>query len=335
MGRPPSEVTGLAAPATIDAVLLIAFGGPTTRDEIRPFLETVTRGRGIPPARLEAVAHHYEQMPGGRSPLNERTEAQARALAARLAGEGLTLPVFVGMRNWRPWLRDTLAEMARLGSRRALGVILSALRTEASWERYMADVARARAETPHAPDVVFAPAWFEHPGFADAVADRCRRAFEEVPAPGRAQTPLIFTAHSIPVVMASASPYVSDFTVASRQVASRLGHARWSLAYQSRSGGPGEAWLEPDVNEVLRALGGQGVRHVVVAPIGFVCDHVEVLYDLDVEARATARAAGLALHRAQTVNDHPAFIAALADVVRRHVGAGPPSARPAGGQAGR
>jgi ferrochelatase len=316
-------------PATIDAVLLIAFGGPTTPAEIRPFLETVTRGRGIPPARLEEVARHYEQMPGGRSPLTDLTEAQGRALGARLAAEGLALPVFVGMRNWRPWLRDTLAAMARQRCRRVLGVILSALRTEASWERYMADVARARAETPDAPDVVFAPAWFDHPGFADAVADRCRQAFEQVPAPARAATPLVFTAHSVPVAMAAVSPYVADFTAASREVASRLGHARWSLAYQSRSGSPGEAWLEPDVNDVLRALAGEGVRHVVVAPIGFVCDHVEVLYDLDVQARATARAAALTLHRAQAVNDHPAFIAALADVVRRHV-AGGSSARPSG-----
>jgi len=305
------------APATITAVLLIAFGGPTASDEIRPFLEVVTRGRRIPAARLEEVAHHYEQMPGGRSPLNELTDAQARALATALAARGPALPVFVGMRNWRPWLRDTLATMAAQGHRRVLGLILSSLRTEASWERYMDDVAQARAATPRAPDVVFAPAWFDHPGFVDAVVDRCRRAFEQVPAAARAETSLVFTAHSVPVAMASASPYVADFTAASREVAARLGHGRWSLAYQSRSGSPGEPWLEPDINDVLRALAREGARHAVVAPIGFVCDHVEVLYDLDVEAHATARAAGLVLHRAQAVNDHPAFIAALAEVVRR------------------
>jgi ferrochelatase len=267
--------------------------------------------------------------------LNELTEAQARALSARLAAEGQPLPVFVGMRNWRPWLRDTLAAMARQGFRRALGVILSPLRTEASWERYMADVARARAETAGAPDVLFAPAWFDHPGFVDAVGDHCRRAFAQVPAAVRAETPLVFTAHSVPVAMAAASPYVADFTTASRDVATRLGHSRWSLAYQSRSGRPGEPWLEPDINDVLRALAGEGVRHVVVVPIGFVCDHVEVLYDLDVEARATARAAGLTLHRAQAVNDHPAFIAALVDVVRRQAVPGASPARPSGGEAGR
>ncbi len=322
------------APATIDSVLLIAFGGPTAPHEIRPFLEVVTRGRRIPPARLEEVAHHYEQMPGGRSPLTELTEAQARALAAALVVEGPPLPVFVGMRNWRPWLRDTLAVMTARGHRRALGVILSPLRTEASWERYMADVAGARAATPNAPDVVFAPAWFDHPGFVEAVADRSRQAFAQVPVAARADTPLVFTAHSVPVAMAAASPYVADFTAASREVASRLGHGRWSLAYQSRSGSPGEPWLEPDVNDVVRALGREGARHVVLAPIGFVCDHVEVLYDLDVEARATARAAGLALHRAHAANDHPAFIAALAEIVRRH-GNGAGVTPTAGPQAGR
>jgi ferrochelatase len=327
---------------TIDAVLLIAFGGPRAPHEIRPFLTVVTRGRHIPPARLEEVAHHYEQMPGGRSPLTELTEAQARALAAVLAAEGPALPVFVGMRNWSPWLRDTLAAMAARGHRRALGVILSPLRTEASWERYMADVIEARAATAAAPEVVFAPAWFDHPGFVGAVADRCRQAFERLPAGARAETPLLFTAHSVPVAMAAASPYVADFTTASGQVAARLDHRRWSLAYQSRSGAPGEPWLEPDINDALRALAGEGARHVVVTPIGFVCDHVEVLYDLDVEARATARTAGLAWHRAQTVNDHPAFIGALADVVRREVrGAGSPRGAipsvtpPSGDEAGR
>ncbi len=308
------------APATIDAVLLIAFGGPTAPHEIRPFLEVVTRGRRIPPARLEEVAHHYEQMPGGRSPLNELTQAQARALTAMLTAKGPALPVYVGMRNWQPWLRDTLAAMAAKGHRRALGVILSPLRTEASWERYMADVAEARSASPGAPEVTFAPPWFDHPGFVDAVADRCRQAVGQVPAAARAQTPLVFTAHSVPVAMAAASPYVADLTAASREVAARLGHERWSLAYQSRSGRPEDPWLEPDINDVVRGLAREGVRHAVVAPIGFVCDHVEVLYDLDVEAQATARAAGLALHRAQAVNDHPAFIAALAEVVRREVG---------------
>jgi len=302
--------------SAVDSVLLVAFGGPTARHEIRPFLEIVTRGRGIPAGRLEEVAHHYEQMPGGRSPLAELTFAQARGLEQALAQAGPALPVFVGMRNWHPFLHETLGEMAGKGARRALGIILSPLRTEASWERYMQDVAEARARVARAPEVGFAPAWFEYPRFVAAVADRTRTALGEIPQDVRASTPLVFTAHSVPVAMAEASPYVSDLTAAARAVARRLGHARWSVAYQSRSGSPRESWLEPDVTSVLRRLAADGERHAVVVPIGFVCDHVEVLYDLDVEARRVATAAGLSLHRAAAVNDHPEFIAMLAELVR-------------------
>jgi ferrochelatase len=312
-------------PTSIDAVLLIAFGGPTAPDEIRPFLANVARGRRIPPERLEEVARHYEQMPGGRSPLNDLTQAQARALQATLARDGRPLPVFVGMRNGHPSLAETLAVMAAEGRRRALGIILSVFRTDASWERYMRDVAEARAEVAGAPEVAFAPGWSGHPRFVAAVADRCRSALDMVDAAERAATPLLFTAHSIPVAMAAASPYVGDFTAAARAVAGRLRHRRWTLAYQSRSGSAREPWLSPDVAEALGALRRERAGHVVVAPIGFVCDHVEILYDLDVEARAAAAALGLTLHRAAAVNDHPEFIAMLADLVR---GPGGPRARP-------
>ena len=180
-------------------------------------------------------------------------------------------------RRWPRW--------PRAAHRRALGIILSSFRTEASWERYLADVAAARERTPGAPEIVFAPPWFEHPRFVAAVADGVERALAEVPAAERADTPVLFTAHSVPAAMAAASPYVADFTATARAVAARLGHARWSLAYQSRSGSPRDPWLEPDVGDAIRALAKDGAQHVVVSPAGFVCDHVEVLYDLDVEAR--------------------------------------------------
>jgi len=300
----------------VDGVLLIAFGGPTAPHEIRPFLERVTRGRRIPPERLEEVAGHYAQMPGGGSPLTELTNAQAKALERELALDTPPLPVFVGMRNWHPFLGETLAAMARKGVKRALGIILSPLRTEASWDRYQQDVAGARAKVPGAPEVAYAPAWYEHPGFVEALADRTRAAFAGIPAAERAHAPLVFTAHSVPVVMAAASSYVADFTAASRAVAARLGHERWSLAYQSRSGSPHEPWLEPDIADELKRLGGAGARHVVVVPLGFVCDHVELLYDLDVAARAVAERHGVTMRRAAAVNDHPAFVAMLADLVR-------------------
>jgi ferrochelatase len=303
----------------IDSVLLIAFGGPGGREEIRPFLENVTRGRRIPPERIDEVAHHYELMPGARSPLTELTERQAAALRDGLERAGVALPVFVGMRNWHPYLQESLAAMAAVGCRRALGIILSALRTEASWDRYQLDVAAARARVAGAPEVVFAPEWGSEPRFIEAVADRAAQALASIAAERRPWTPLVFTAHSIPLTMADGSPYVDQLTTAAERVTVRLGHKRYSVAYQSRSGAPTDRWLEPDIGDVIRSMAGDGERDIVVVPIGFVSDHVEVLHDLDIEARRIATAHGIQLHRAAALNDHPAFIALLVDLVKRHL----------------
>jgi protoporphyrin/coproporphyrin ferrochelatase len=299
----------------VDAVMLIAFGGPTAPDEIRPFLANVARGRPISAERLEDVARHYERMPGGRSPLNDLTVAQARALGEALARRGVSMEVRVGMRNWRPYVHETLASLSRRGVRRCLGLIMSPLRCEASWDRYQRDVAEARGRMADAPDVLFAPPWGASAGFVEALADRAGTALSALPAEGRRWTPLIFTAHSIPVAMADGAPYVEDFAAIAGAVAAKLGHARWSLAYQSRSGRPEDPWLEPDVGTVVRSLARDGERDAVVVPAGFVCDHVEVLYDLDVAAVETGRAHGLTLRRAATVGDHPAFVESLADLV--------------------
>ena len=300
----------------VDAVLLVAFGGPERPEDIRPFLQIVTAGRPIPPARLEDVAHHYEVI-GGRSPLNALTRRQAAALADALAARGRALPVWVGMRNWHPFLHETLAEMKDRGRRRAVAVILSSLQTEASWARYVDDVAAARDKVgPDAPEVVFAPAWADHPRFVDAMADRTRAALSHVDSARRAAARLVFTAHSVPVAMAAGSPYAAQLEATARAVAARLGRGGWSVAYQSRSGSPRDPWLEPDVSDVIRALAREGARDLVVVPVGFVCDHVEVLYDLDVEARQVAEAAGVGFHRAPAANDHPDFIAMLADLVQ-------------------
>jgi len=300
-----------------DSVLLIAFGGPEKREDIRPFLEIVSAGRRIPPERLEEVAHHYELI-GGRSPLNELTMRQTDGLRQALKRDGRAIPVYVGMRNWHPFLHETLAEMRDRGHRRALGIILSSFQTEASWERYVADVAAARDKVgAGAPEIVYAPPWADHPLFIDAMVARAGDALDQVPAPKRAAALLVFTAHSVPVAMANGSPYARQLEAAARVIARRLGYSRWQLAYQSRSGSPKDPWLEPDICDVLRGLKGAGIEDVVAAPIGFVCDHVEVLYDLDVEARAVAVEVGVRFHRAQTANDHPAFIAMLADLVER------------------
>jgi protoporphyrin/coproporphyrin ferrochelatase len=300
-----------------DSVLLVAFGGPERPEDIRPFLQIVTTGRPIPPARLEEVAQHYAII-GGRSPLNALTRRQGDALAATLAARDRALPVWVGMRNWHPFLHETLAEMKDRGRRRAVGIILSSLQTEASWARYVDDVAAAREKVgSDAPEVVFAPPWADHPRFVDAMADRTRAALEAVEPARRAAARLVFTAHSVPVAMAAGSPYAAQLAAAARAIAGRLGRASFTIAYQSRSGPPRDRWLEPDVADAIRALGREGARDVVVVPVGFVCDHVEVLYDLDVEARRAAEAAGVAFHRAPAANDHPDFIAMLADLVDR------------------
>ncbi|HLX36406.1 MAG TPA: ferrochelatase [Candidatus Binataceae bacterium] len=296
-----------------DAVLLIGFGGPTQREEIRPFLDNILRGRPIPPARYEDVVHHYEVM-GGRSPYNERTLCQAEALRARLRRDGIDIPVVVGMRNWDPYLADALRELARRRTRRVLGFVLAAHRCEASWERYQnaVDEARAMLET-DAPQIEYPPRWHTHPKFIEAVSDRVAAALAQL-APSEAKgAELIFTAHSIPVPMDEASGYADQIRESAAAVASRLKRASWQLAFQSRSGAPRDPWLEPDIAEVIRKLSG---RTAVVMPIGFLCDHVEVLYDLDIEAAKVARECGVKMVRAATVGDHPAFIDMIAEIVR-------------------
>jgi ferrochelatase len=300
-----------------DSVLLIAFGGPERSEDIRPFLRRVAAGRPIPPERLEAVAHHYEVI-GGRSPLGDLTRAQAEGLRRALAREGIARPVYVGMRNWHPFLRETLAEMRDAGHRRALGIILSSFQTEASWDRYVGDVAAARETAgTGAPEVVCAEPWADHPLFIEAMVDRAAVALARVPAERRGAVHVLFTAHSVPTAMADGSPYAAQLAAAGKTIALRLGQPHWSIAYQSRSGSPHEPWLEPDIGDALRTLAAAGVTDVVVAPIGFLVDHVEVLYDLDVEACRLAASLGLHFHRALTANDHPHFIAMLADLLKR------------------
>jgi ferrochelatase len=302
--------------STYDSILLIAFGGPEKPADVRPFLANVVRGRPVPPERLDVVAHHYEIM-GGRSPLNERTFEQAAALRLRLRDEGPDLPVYVGMRNWTPYLKETLDRMRSDGCRRAIGFILSAQQSEAGWERYQRNVAEARAAVgAAAPAVDFTGGWALHPLFIEAAAARVTEALAQLPAANRSAARLIFTAHSIPTAMAARSPYVAQVTEGGRLVAERVRMPRWQIAFQSRSGNPREPWLEPDINDALRGAAAEGARTIIVAPIGFVCDHVEVLYDLDVEARQTAADLGLDFVRAPAMNDHPIFIRMMADVIR-------------------
>ncbi len=315
---PKMEIEGGARPLC-DAVMIVGFGGPSSAGEIRPFLDRVLQGRPVSRERYEEVVHHYESL-GGRSPYNELTFRQAAALRAKLEAAGIGAPIVVGMRNTPPFIEASLRDLAARGARRVFGFILAAHRCEASWERYQRDVAEARARIGASPpEVVYPSSWHDDPRFIAAVADRARAALDRLDATVRDEAELIFTAHSIPARMAAESPYVTQLQRSAELVAGALGRSRWRIAYQSRSGGPREPWLEPEVNEALRST---RARAAVAVPIGFLCDHVEVLYDLDIEAAGTARSAGVAFERAATVSDHPQFIELIAALARAHLIAG-------------
>lgn len=313
-----------------DAVLLIAFGGPQGPADVRPFLKNVLRGRRVSPERIDEVAHHYEMF-GGISPLTALTLDQARALERMLADRGLPLPVHVGMRNWHPYLGETLTEMSRAGARRAIGVLAAAQRSYSGCTQYRENVRDARftlaASGVSSPDITYVGDWHEHPGFIEANADHVREAIDRLPEEHQDTARLIFTAHSIPVAMAASYPYVTQLEATAARVADAAGRSDWALVYQSRSGRPGDPWLEPDISDYLRAERAKGLDAAVLCPVGFLCDHVEVLYDLDVEAADTCVEAGIVMARAEAVNAHPRFIEALADAVlevwARHAGGRP------------
>jgi protoporphyrin/coproporphyrin ferrochelatase len=305
-----------------DAVLLIAFGGPAGPDEIRPFLQNVLRNRRVPAERLEEVVHHYARF-GGKSPIAEVTRRQADGLAERLRARDLPLPVYVGMRNWRPLLPDTLARMAQDRVSRSIGVLAAAHRSYSSCGQYKQNVWQAQEETRERgcrpSELVYAGDWHIHAGFVEAVADLVTRARARLSEALRAGARLVFTAHSIPAAMPHAETYQRQLRESAAAIADRLRTSDWAIAYQSRSGRPEEPWLEPDINDYLREARRAGLQTVIIAPLGFVADHIEVLYDLDVEARATCAEIGLTMTRAAAVNDHPRFLDALADTVARLV----------------
>jgi protoporphyrin/coproporphyrin ferrochelatase len=303
-------------PKQCNGVLIIGFGGPTSSAEIRPFLDRVLKGRPAPPERYEEVVRHYERL-GGRSPYNKITMRQAAALRELLNRQGVAVPVAVGFRNTPPYLDDAIGELAQRGVQRAFGFILAAYRCEASWERYQSDVEQARARIgADALEVEYPASWHDDPLFVEAIADRVRVAMARLAPDERKDAELVFTAHSIPAAMAEHAPYVRQLRESAAMIADAIAHPRWQLAFQSRSGSPRERWLEPDIGDALRALGG---RAAVMMPLGFLCDHVEVLYDLDVEAVRIAREAGVRMERAATVGDHPRFIEMMASIARKHL----------------
>ncbi len=301
-----------------DAVLMISFGGPQGPKEVRPFLTNVLRGRRVPPERIEEVAHHYELF-NGVSPLTAITERQAAGVRQRLHTRGLTLPVYIGMRNWHPFLGDTLRQMAADGVRRAVGLILAAHRSYSSCGQYRDNVLQARAELRAAGltpiQITYVNDWHLEPGYIDAITWQIHQARIQLSLAHRKDAHFVFTAHSIPESMPAADTYKAQLLQTAAMVAQRLVTKNWTLVFQSRSGRPEDPWVGPDVNGYLRQAKADGVNAVVVSPIGFVCDHIEVLFDLDVEARATADEIGLEMVRASSVNWHPHFLDALANAV--------------------
>jgi ferrochelatase len=308
---------------SFDAVLIVAFGGPQGRADVRPFLANVLRGRRVAPSRVEEVAHHYELFDGV-SPLTALTMKQAELLRSRLEQRGMPLPVYVGMRNWHPLLADTLADMSRAGVRRAVGFLAAAQRSYSSCTQYRENVDAARATLIEKGladvDVVYVGDWHTHPGFVEANAEHIVDALRNLPGDLRDRARVVFTAHSIPVSMAERFPYQRQLEETATAVAARVKQAtgqerEWALVFQSRSGRPEDPWLAPDVCDYLRDERARGLAAAVLSPIGFLCDHIEVLYDLDIEAAAVCRDIRLAMVRAKAVNDHPRFADAMADAV--------------------
>jgi ferrochelatase len=299
-----------------DALLVVSFGAPEGREEVLPFLENVLRGKNVPPERMMEVAGHYEHF-GGVSPLNAQVRALMESLETELADHGIRLPMYWGNRNWHPLLADTLRAMAGDGVRRALAFVTSAYSSYSGCRQYLEDIERARAQVgDRAPQVDKLRAFYNHPGFIESQVEKVREAIDRVPADRRSDVRLVYTAHSIPMAMARGCRYAAQLEEAARLVSARVGPYPWKVVYQSRSGPPGQAWLEPDVCSYLRQLHEQGTAgHVVLVPIGFTSDHLEVVYDLDVEAAGLGRDLGLPMVRAETVGTQGRFVRMIRELI--------------------
>jgi len=300
-----------------DALLVISFGGPDGPDDVLPFLDNVLRGRNVPRERILAVAEHYYDC-GGRSPINEQNRRLIAAVERELADRGPGLRVYWGNRNWHPLLADTLRQMATDGVRRALAFVTSAFSSHSGCRQYLEDIARARREVDDdAPQVEKLRVFFNHPGFIEPMVERTRAAFEQVPADHRNEALLVFTAHSIPQAMADNCRYEAQLRESCRLVAERIGRDDWHLAYQSRSGTPQQPWLEPDVGDFLekRLVSGVRCQDAVIVPIGFISDHMEIVYDLDTELRQRCERIGINIARAGTVGTHPRFVRMIRELI--------------------
>ena len=298
-----------------DGLLVVSFGGPEGPDEVEPFLEHVLKGKRVSRERLQEVAHHYYLFDGV-SPINQQNRVLMTALRQQLQAKGPDLPIYLGNRNWHPFLDQTLKEMAEAGVRRALAFVTSAYSSYSGCRQYLEDIERAQQEVgAPPPEIHKIRVFYNHPGFVKSNQDHIRNAFSRIPDQRKTNAQLVFTAHSIPVSMAQGCDYVEQLQETCRLVAERLPHSKWSLSYQSKSGPPYQPWLEPDVKDHLTCLKNRGVKDIVLSPIGFISDHMEVLYDLDVELRSLANSLGLNLVRAKTAGTHPDFLDMIRELI--------------------
>jgi ferrochelatase len=304
-----------------DALIVVSFGGPEGPADVMPFLENVLRGRNVPRERMLEVAEHYQHF-GGKSPINEQNRALITALREELDRRGPRLPVYWGNRNWHPFLADTIREMAAAGVKRALAFVTSAYSSYSGCRQYRENIAAACGQVgENAPRIDKLRVFFNHPGFIGPMAVNVRAALDHFPAASRDAVQVLFTAHSIPQSMSDGCRYAAQLSEACRLVAETAGiGASWRLVFQSRSGPPSQPWLEPDVCDAIRELHAAGNTRLVVAPIGFISDHMEVLYDLDTEAAALCGELGVQMIRAATVGTHPDFVAMVRDLVAERTG---------------
>ncbi|MDZ4657034.1 MAG: ferrochelatase [Bythopirellula sp.] len=304
-----------------DALLVVSFGGPEGPDEVMPFLENVLRGKPVPRERMLEVAEHYQHF-GGVSPINEQNRQLIASLEHELADHGLQLPIYWGNRNWHPLLADTLRQMADEGVQRALAFFTSAYSSYSGCRQYREDIARAQEIVGRgAPQIDKLRVFFNHPGFIEPLVESVRECLARIPQERREQTPLLFTAHSIPLVMADNCRYVMQLQEACRLVAAGVDHENWELVYQSRSGSPHQPWLEPDICDRIAELHANNqLTDLVILPVGFISDHMEVLFDLDTEARELCEKLGINMQRAATVGTHPRFIEMIRLLVEERLG---------------
>lgn len=299
------------------AVVLLGFGGPESIEAVRPFVEHVAQGRSISPERINQVIDQYKLI-GGKSPFNQLTARQAKALEESLKTNGLDLPVHMGFLHTRPFIKETIGKLVADGYEKLIACIMAPQRTEASFDRYVRAANEALSESGKQDiSITFLPDWHTEPLFIEAAQARIRIEFNKLPPCQQSETLLVFTAHSVPQTMSDQSGYARQIEESAKLVSDGLGHKRFLVAYQSRSGNPKEPWLGPDILSAIEEAKKTGIESIAVMPIGFVCDHVEVLYDLDVQARALAEKIGVNFLRAKTVQDHPSFICLLSQLVQK------------------